>query len=234
MIKKIIMNKNFEKQKIILENFYRCRDLELNNLWQKSVFLGSFLILGFTGYGGILFSMVKENNEVLLKYNASCLLVCFVSAMFSLLWIYMFKGSKVHYEIYERAIRDLEESMLEEKEKNVFGKEGTSQKSKSFVMGKLDKSKISIDESFLSTNGGGFSPSRINIAIGQLCLALSLMGFIFHFCYIFGYIFSFDIISWLFGIRENETLKWYVFILIIVLLLLLLFYKIKRIKSTSI
>ena len=34
-----------EKQKMILDNLYRCRDLEINNLWQKGIFLGPFLVL---------------------------------------------------------------------------------------------------------------------------------------------------------------------------------------------
>ena len=34
-----------EKEKMILENLYRCRDLELNNLWQKYIFRTYFGIV---------------------------------------------------------------------------------------------------------------------------------------------------------------------------------------------
>ena len=109
------MDENFEKQKIILENLYRCRDLELNNLWQKSVFLGTLLVLCFTGYGFLISSIIKKDPKgeiILLEYELLCLSLCFVSAIFSVLWIYMFKGTKAHYELYERAITDFEEKKL--------------------------------------------------------------------------------------------------------------------------
>ena len=31
--------------------YWHCRDFEIQNLWQRSIFLGTFLILCFTGYG---------------------------------------------------------------------------------------------------------------------------------------------------------------------------------------
>ena len=168
MIKKIIMDKNFEKQKTILENFYRCRDLELNNLWQKSIFLGPFLILCFTGYGILLSSMIsngQKDTEVLFKYNFLCLALCLVSIIFSMLWIYMFKGSKAHYELYERAITDFEEKKL-----------GIEKK---FVMGRFYYN-VPINECLFSTNGGNFSPSRINVFIGQISLILWILGGLVH------------------------------------------------------
>jgi hypothetical protein len=174
MIKKIIMNKNFEKQKIILENFYRCRDLELNNLWQKSVFLGTLLVLCFTGYGILILLMIKGEvkENMLLEYNILCFFLCFISAIFSVLWIYMFKGSKAHYELYERAITDFEEKKL--------GIE------KEFIMGRFNYN-APIDECIFSTNGGKYSPSRINIFIGQMSLFLWILAGLVHFYNISNY-----------------------------------------------
>ncbi|MFC2427190.1 MAG: hypothetical protein ACFNQE_06120, partial [Capnocytophaga leadbetteri] len=162
------MDENFEKQKIILENLYRCRDLELNNLWQKSVFLGTLLVLCFTGYGFLISSIIKKDPKgeiILLEYELLCLSLCFVSAIFSVLWIYMFKGTKAHYELYERAITDFEEKKL-----------GIEKK---FVMGRFNYN-IPIDECVFSTKGGKYSPSRINIFIGQMSLFLWILAGLVH------------------------------------------------------
>ena len=102
------MGKKLEERKMILDNLYRCRDLEINNLWQKSTFLAPFLILCFTGYGFLLYELVKEDGlkyQELLKYeqitkiNILCIVLCAVSALFSILWILMFKGSKAQFEL---------------------------------------------------------------------------------------------------------------------------------------
>ena len=169
------MSDELEKEKVILENLYRCRDIEINNLWQKGVFLGPFLVLCFTGYGSLLFSMITAKKEALFYYNLLCIGICFISIIFSKLWIYMFKGSKAHYELYERAITDFERNQFQIEEK--------------FVMGKF-KYSIPIDEKILSTNAGVFSPSRINIVIGQVNLVLWILGFIGHIFFMLLYFFT--------------------------------------------
>lgn len=166
------MSDELEKEKMILDNLYRCRDLEINNLWQKSIFLGPILTLCFTGYAALLFSLIEKCN---IKYHFLCLVVCFVSIIFSKLWIYMFKGSKAHYELYERAITDFERNQFQIEEK--------------FVMGKF-KYNIPIDEKIFSTNAGVFSPSRINIVIGQVNLVLWILGFIVHILFILLHFFT--------------------------------------------
>ena len=163
------MHKKFEKQKTILENLYRCRDLELNNLWQKSIFLGPFLILCFTGYGILLSSMIsngQKDTEVLFKYNFLCLALCLVSIIFSMLWIYMFKGSKAQYELCERAITNYEQREL----KIPYG----------YAMGTLKHNEIEFDDNLLSTKAGKFSPSKINILIGQVSLWIWIYCFFLH------------------------------------------------------
>ncbi|MGP1479447.1 MAG: RipA family octameric membrane protein [Capnocytophaga sp.] len=158
-----------DKEKTILENLYRCRDLELNNLWQKSIFLAPFLILCFTGYGILLSSMISDgqkDTEVLFKYNFLCLALCLVSIIFSMLWIYMFKGSKAQYELCERAITN-----YEQRELNI---------PYNYAMGTLRYNEIEFDDNLLSTKAGKFSPSKINIVIGQVSLCLWIICFIFH------------------------------------------------------
>lgn len=154
-----------EKEKMILENLYRCRDLELNNLWQKSIFLGPILVLCFTGYGFLL-DKLFERESFSLKTNILCIVLCIVSAIFSMLWIYMFKGSKAQYELCERAI-----SNYEQRELNIpYG----------YAMGTLRYNDIEFNNNLLSTKAGKFSPSKINIFIGQVSLWLWIVCFIFH------------------------------------------------------
>ena len=154
-----------DKEKMILENLYRCRDLELNNLWQKSIFLGPFLILCFTGYGFLL-DKLFQGESFSLKTNILCIALSIVSAIFSMLWIYMFKGSKAQYELCERAIAN-----YEQRELNIpYG----------YAMGTLRYNEIEFDDNPLSTKAGKFSPSKINIVIGQVSLWLWIVCFIFH------------------------------------------------------
>ena len=160
-----------EKEKTILENLYRCRDLELNNLWQKSIFLAPFLILCFTGYGFLLYKLITE-DKLFLKINILCIALCVISAIFSMLWIYMFKGSKAQYELCERAIAN-----YEQRELNI---------PYNYAMGTLRYNEIEFDDSLLSTKAGKFSPSKINILIGQVSLLVWIYCFLFHLGIFFG------------------------------------------------
>ena len=158
------MNEEFEKQKTILENLYRCRDLEINNLWQKGVFLAPFLILCFTGYGILLYELFKE-RPFSMGMNVLCIALCGISAIFSMLWIYMFKGSKAQYELCERAIVNYEKKL----KFPIY-----------YRMGTLRHNEIEFDNNLLSTKAGKLSPSKINIVIGQVSLCLWIICFIFH------------------------------------------------------
>ena len=154
-----------DKEKMILENLYRCRDLELNNLWQKSIFLGPFLILCFTGYGFLLYELFKE-KPFSIGTNVLCIALCVISAIFSMLWIYMFKGSKAQYELCERAIANYEKKL---------------NFPINYRMGTLKYDEIEFNDNLLSTKAGKFSPSKINILIGQVSLWLWVVCFTCHF-----------------------------------------------------
>lgn len=207
------MGNKLEKKKMILDNLYRCRDIEINNLWQKSMFLGTLLVLCFTGYGILLFSMIKESQkEVLFNYNLLCFIVCFISIIFSILWIYMFKGSKAHYEIYERAITKFEKKPMKIK--------------KRFVMGRLKRKNIPIDQNLFSTNGGNFSPSRINILIGQISLILWIFAIMCHLFEIMGCSLSKCII-------QNEKCNSIILIILAIILFLYIFFVINKNAKSS-
>lgn len=59
------MNQQYlESLRRTLDRMYSCRDLEISNLWQRSIFLGTFLVLCFTGYGVLIHSMLTlEKND---------------------------------------------------------------------------------------------------------------------------------------------------------------------------
>lgn len=178
-----------------LDGLYKCRDLEIYNLWQRSVFLSVFLIVCFSAYGYLMSEMVKSNdtnvfeifniktNNVIgndlkikeslqfhiLNYNLVAICISFASIIFSILWIMMAKASKAWYEVYESGIVDFQ--------KNYGLQLGIPKK---YRMGEMGLSKENKDDSLFSTKAGGYSPSKINIAIGQISLILGCITCLFH------------------------------------------------------
>lgn len=91
--------------KEIRETYYKCRDLEITYLWQRSIFLTAFLVLCFTGYGTVVNTFADSCltiNVILLHEIAMGISI--IGITFSLIWIMMVKGSKAWYEVYEDAI----------------------------------------------------------------------------------------------------------------------------------
>ena len=154
------------------ENLWRCRDFELSHLWQRSVFLSAILLLCFTGYGCLLNSYIEpkefEQNFKFAAWNAFAVMICVAATWVSALWVMMGKASKLWYERYESAI-------------DAFVKVRKS----AFVVDELKTPVLFAGFSYLSTPGykepetdnrlfstkaGHYSPSKINIMIGQLSL----------------------------------------------------------------
>ncbi len=157
--------------KDIYNTFWRCRDFELTNLWQRSIFLTTFLVLCFTGYGSIFFELLDsidnlENNFVQ-KIGVSVIgyIITLIGIVLSIMWIKMAKGSKAWYEVYEKAIFAIEkDEKYATKKATQFG---------GFSYYELDQfESIDINNSLLSSMAGQFSVSRINIGLGQLFLIL--------------------------------------------------------------
>ena len=162
------------------KQYWRCRDFEIKNLWQRSIFLGTFLVLCFTGYG-VFFTNVfideKSNivflstnvDEILIKHMVALFLL-FIGSVFSLLWIAMAKASKAWVEVYERAIVVIEQKLSDEKLRDY-----ASFAFHTFPEYRYDCADSKFDCKFSSGKGGYFSPSRINILIGQLSLLIWMM-----------------------------------------------------------
>lgn len=169
------MERNEENEKIsikeIHETLWRCRDFELSHLWQRSIFLTAFLILCYTGYGSIIIGFLdRKDLEV---YNVAACLISTLGIVFSSLWIMMGKGSKAWYERYEQAIAAFEsnEKYASEKIRDIGG----------FGYEQINKYEHkNINNCLFSGSGGAYSPSRINIAIGQISLVIWLGAFLFH------------------------------------------------------
>ena len=79
--------------KELRETFYKLRDFEISNLWQRSVFLSALLVLFFPAYG-VLVSKLIENADKHIIYHEICCALALCAIIFSIIWIMMAKGSK--------------------------------------------------------------------------------------------------------------------------------------------
>lgn len=172
-----ITKKKYEKiePKDIYESLWRCRDFELSHLWQRSVFLTAFLLLVYTGYGAVILNVFTNSNlnggnvKILLLVGLAILLI---GMLFSQLWIMMAKGSKAWYEVYEHAIFEIEHN-------STYASE--------IVTSKMQEDRVihgevisfeKPDNSLFTMKAGAFSPSKIDIMIGQISFFVLLLAYI--------------------------------------------------------
>lgn len=171
--------------KDIYSSLWRCRDFELSHLWQRSIFLTTFLVMSFTGYGSILLRIceyITDDNKRIpfCILNIAGLFIALLGVVLSALWIMMGKGSKAWYEKYEKALYNIERE---------------AKYSENIVINDMDNEMLMhgslpspnpLDTRLFSTDAGRFSVSRINIAIGQVsivvwCLAYLVQSACFSF-----------------------------------------------------
>lgn len=171
----------------IYEELWRGRDLEINSLWQRSIFLGAFLILAYTGYGTLWFSLLQQETEVLsLLLSASpvafflslgFLILCGFGLVISVLWIQMSKGSKRWYERYENSISLIINNLT--LENRVFSFPHQQKHKTGLPMhGYLEDTDC--NDSLFSTKAGKYSVSKVNIAIGQVAFVIWRLLLILH------------------------------------------------------
>jgi bacitracin transport system permease protein len=166
------------------QTIWRCRDFELTYLWQRSIFLTAFLVLCFTGYGFLLFDYIKikpdESSDIRAYQDIIAFGISFVGFILSSLWIKMSKGSKAWYEKYEKAI-----CAIETDERFI---EKDAMPMAAFRYGTLKKYKREeIKNNLFIMTGGAFSPSKINIAIGQISISVWGIVLLTHFVLVFKY-----------------------------------------------
>nr|WP_311459278.1 hypothetical protein [uncultured Capnocytophaga sp.] len=153
--------------KEIRETFYRLRDFEISNLWQRSIFLSALLVLFFSGYGFLVSKLFEKESKDFLIIHEVCCAVALLAIIFSIIWIMMAKGSKSWYEVYERRISEIEE------EENLNIPED-------YRMG-ADCTPWSLDSNLFTTKSGRYSVSRLNILIGIILMITWTMILIVHY-----------------------------------------------------
>lgn len=162
---------------------WKCRNLEIDNLWKRSSLLATFLVifwtgLGYTFYKFIDLSVDKEKVFAIRSYVGNFFLLgiqiyAMLGSFISLLWICMTKGSKAWVEFFEGHI----DSIKSAKNRDMFFSEELVQRlaedeyipyNGTFP----EKLERGWSNSILRSSGGAFSPSRINVVIGIVSFIL--------------------------------------------------------------
>ncbi len=159
--------------KELRETFYKLRDFEISNLWQRSIFLSALLVLFFPAYG-VLVSKILDGTDNTIIYNEICCALALCAIAFSIIWIMMAKGSKAWYEVYEIKICEIE-------------KEEDLEIEKEYTMGGMEKKTWEGADTNLMTNKAGqYSVSKLNILIGRFLMII--WGIIFAIHYIISWV----------------------------------------------
>ena len=178
---------------------------EIKNLWQRSIFLGAFMVLVWSGYGVLQLKVIEpkivENlaqgalctqgaeQTLSLVYISASLGLCAVIIVLSWLWIAMAKGSKFVQEAHEEHIKNFD--FQNDNIKNLFCDLDSYEyteciDSKNNTKDKTLNSKFNDN---LLCRGVlqpyRYSPSKINIALGWVSCLIGGVLFIAHIMSIF-------------------------------------------------
>lgn len=104
----------------LYNELWKGRDFEINALWQRSVFLGAFMLAILAGFITVIAKLSDIPDKIYFKdffnnfyfvnnstysfYIYILFVISSVGLLFSVLWICMAKGSKYWYECYESSI----------------------------------------------------------------------------------------------------------------------------------
>ena len=135
--------------KELWETFYRLRDFEISNLWQRSIFLSALLVLFFPAYGVLVLKLLESTGKHII-YHEICCALALCAIIFSIIWIMMAKGSKAWFEVYEQKICKIED----EEDLGIKGE---------YSMLNMGKVPWSLDSRLLSGKAGCYSVSKLNI-----------------------------------------------------------------------
>ena len=176
--------------------YWHCRNFEIQNLWQRSIFLGAFLILCYSGYGfffcNAFFNSKGEfsllcNTQVntippCIQAHLIAILIALTGVILSVLWVYLAKASKAWVEVYEAAISSIDQTnnFMPNDFKNIggFHMENLPSFGKNEFSSSNDCAKFS--NNLFSCKGGTYSPSKINICIGQISLSIWALVITLH------------------------------------------------------
>ena len=159
--------------------------LEVNLI--DSVFHTAFIVLCFSAYGCLAADMLSAlrmptdtpSDTYWLIAHGAAIFISLIGTALSLLWIMMAKASKAWAEVYECAIAAYEEDDNYINEMEVQNKIG------SFQFDNLKDFKTKINEKkfsgcILKPEGGAYSPSKINWAIGSVTLCIWTLLILLH------------------------------------------------------
>ena len=162
---------------------WKCRDLEIDNLWKRSTLLATFLVIFWTGLGYTFYKYIdlRIDNEKLFVLRSSIgnffllgiQIYAMLGSFISLLWICMTKGSKAWVEFFESHI----DCIKLKKNREMFFSDDLV---KRLENGEYIPYNGNVPEQFsrdwnnsiLKPTGGCFSPSRINVVIGIVSFLL--------------------------------------------------------------
>lgn len=172
-------------------SYWRCRDFELTHLWQRSVFLATFLLFFCSAYGVLVAKMLdklpKEFSGLScspfwIVSNSTAVLISTIIIILACFWIMTAKSSKLWYEVYENAIDAYT------KDTNHINKnDGDAEKILGFQFGMLKNYEKPFRTDELKTSdGGAYSVSRINWAIGYMFLWIGGILLVVHSSFLGG------------------------------------------------
>lgn len=198
--------KQLEKLKELYIRYNQCRDAELDRFWKNSVFVWVFLALCFAAFG----TLVKDYNmptkamceASIISKNDYYMFLAIISVcglILSFIWVWMARGLKAWYEVYEMAIWRMETY------KNEF------KYPREYLINNfwtVKESSCCLKKWFMDSKP--FSPSKIVILIGWLLVIIWAIAFGYSFGHYFSYELSYccscrccccsHICSWLFGV----------------------------------
>ena len=186
------MSKINEEWKHCYDELWEGRNIEIKNLWQRSVFLLTLLLASFYVYFGLWKTVIDKKTCQLTiiniiknsAFNLVCINIAFFGLVFCYLWIRMGQGAKKNIEEYERSINELYEKSSSAKNAEVinidifkkYPHHGNLKEPYHMVEGFF--------KSIFSTSGAKYSVSRINIAIGQVVGVIWLEIIVLHFVFL--------------------------------------------------
>lgn len=172
-------------------SYWHCRDFELTHLWQRSIFLATFLLFFCSAYGALFAKMLdnllctasdKWCSVFWLFSHGAAILLSIIILVLACLWIMTAKASKLWYEIYENAIKayteDNDHINVNDVDANkILGFRYENLKNYEYPSG-TDK--------LSASDGGSYSVSRINWAIGYMFLWIGRVLSMLHCICFFG------------------------------------------------
>lgn len=174
---------NIERYKVL----YNAYADEIKNLWQRSIFLGAFMVLVWSGYGALQLKAIElkivENTTLNLVYVTTSIGLCAVIIVLSWLWIAMAKGSKFVQEAHEEHIKHFD--FQNDNIKNLFCDLDSYEYAK-HIDSKINTKDKTLNPKLKSLLSCGllqpyrYSPSKINIALGWVSLLVSIVLLYVH------------------------------------------------------